>query len=88
MKPKTKQISEKERVYELMQNETPGTDEYNKLLSVYKTLCEMEAKKHRITPDAWLASMTNLLGIGLILKHEELHVIATKAMNFVVKGRL
>lgn len=86
MKPKKQ--SEKERVMELLAKETPGTAEYEKLLSVYLKLDEAEKKRPRVSPDAVVAAATNLFGILMILKHEELNVISTKAINFVLKGRL
>lgn len=79
--------SEKERIYELMQKTEPTTAEYKKLLEAYKELCEIE-KKGKVSKDALLQVFANLAGIVLILKHEELNVISTKAINFVLKGRL
>lgn len=44
--------------------------------------------KSRISPDTVAIIAANLLGIGLILRYEELDVISTKAMSFVMKGRV
>lgn len=79
--------SEKERIYELMQKTDPTTAEYKKLLEAYKELCEIE-KKGKVSKDTLLQAFANLAGIAMILKHEELNVISSKAINFVLKGRL
>lgn len=79
--------SEKERIYELMQRTDPTTAEYKKLLEAYKELCEIE-KKSKVSKDTLAQVFANLAGIVMILKHEELNVISTKAINFVLKGRL
>jgi len=67
----------------------PNTPEYNRtvarLTELYK-LKEMDTSRKRISPEAVLGAATNLLGIGLILNHEKLHVITTKALGFVKKS--
>lgn len=79
--------SEKDRVYAMMQEVDPTSGEYQKLLDTYLKLSD-DSRKDGLSIDTAATIAANLLGIGLILKHEELHVIATKAMNFVVRGRL
>lgn len=88
MTPKDKKVSEKDRILEMMRDIDPRTTGYEKLMNQYKILCEIEAKKPRVSPDAWAQIIANLAGILLILKHEELNVISSKALNFVIKGRL
>lgn len=44
--------------------------------------------KNRVSPDTIAIIAANLLGIGLILHYEKLDVISTKAMSFVMKGRV
>jgi hypothetical protein len=68
-----------------------GTPEYDAILEeierLYKLrLPEPEAQKP-ISKDALLAVAGNLAGIILILNHEKLHVISTKALGFVGKFR-
>lgn len=89
MKPNMKWFkeSEKERVYRLMQEEDPRSSEYKKLLEMYEKLNEVE-KNDKVSKDTLATIAANLLGIGLILEHEQLHVISTKAINFVIRGRL
>lgn len=46
-------------------------------------------EKKRISPDTIAVIAGNLLGIALIIGHEQLgHVISTKALGFVLKGRV
>ena len=44
--------------------------------------------KRRISPDTIAIIGGNLLGILLILEHERSHVIATKALGFIIRGRV
>lgn len=41
-----------------------------------------------VSPDALATIAGNLLGIMLILNYERMHVITTKAIGFVIKGRV
>lgn len=43
--------------------------------------------KKRISPDALLMVGGNLAGILLILQHERVHVVTSKALGFVLKAR-
>lgn len=45
-------------------------------------------KKSRISPDTMAIIASNLLGILLILGYERGHVITTKALGFVMRGRV
>lgn len=44
--------------------------------------------KRRISPDTIAIIAGNLLGIILILEHERSHVIASKALGFIIRGRV
>lgn len=45
-------------------------------------------RKERISPDALISVAGNLLGIILILSHEKVNVITTKALGFVMRSRV
>jgi len=45
-------------------------------------------KKTRISPDTLAVVAGNLLGIMLILNHEKMNVITSKALAFVLRGRI
>jgi hypothetical protein len=51
---------------------------------------DIKAKKHKM-PVSWetIAIIAgNLLGIALILNHERVNVVTSKALGFVMKGRV
>lgn len=48
----------------------------------------LASKKWKISPDVLLTVAANLVGIVLILKHEKIDIITSKALNFVLKGRV
>ena len=43
--------------------------------------------KNVVSPDTLAIIAGNLLGIGMILTYERFHVITSKAIGFVIKGR-
>lgn len=47
----------------------------------------MGDKPKRIDPNTVILSATNLAGILLIINHERLNVITTKALGFILKAR-
>lgn len=76
----------------------PGSDAYETQLKIVERLHKllMEEYEHHIEADhvkeAKLSNMlscaTNLTGIGIIVGYEHLHNITSKALGFVLKGRL
>lgn len=66
-----------------------SADEYAKmvdqLVKLY-SLKEVDSKK-RISPDTLATVAANLIGIILIVGHERVHVVTSKALNFVMKLR-
>lgn len=68
----------------------PESKEYAAIASTVGTL--YEAKGHepnrRISWDTVAVILGNLLGIILILTYEQVNVITTKALNFIIKGRV
>ncbi len=71
-----------------LQADTPEYDAVlDKIERLYKLrLPEPEASKP-ISKDTIIAVAGNLVGIILIINHEKLHVISTKALGFVGKFR-
>lgn len=69
---------------------TPGTDEYAKIVEQLERLNKIASsrKSDPVSKDGLIAVIANLAGIGFILSHERLHVITTKAINFVAKSRI
>jgi hypothetical protein len=78
-----------DRIVSALQYHEPHEQEYNKLLSHLERLQKIrqEEKPDRISADMKLAVGANLLGILLILKHENMNVITSKALSFVFRAR-
>lgn len=67
----------------------PDSEEYATILDRVVKLHKLkeESKPSRVNPDTWVLAGTNLLGIIMILKHEQLNVITSKAMSFIIRPR-
>lgn len=79
-----------DNVLKFMEKYEPNSEEYSAAADNLKDLCEARSKKASrfIEIDTIILACTNILGIVLILNYEQIHVITTKAIGFVVKGRL
>ncbi len=77
-------------VIEIMGGYQPASDEYTaaseSLERLYKAKSLTPIRK--VSPDTILIVVGNLLGIGLILTYEKADVITTKALSFIIKGRV
>lgn len=66
-----------------------GTPEYKAILEEIEKLYALRLPNPEpskpLSKDAILAGVVNLTGIVLIINHEKLHVISTKALGFVGK---
>lgn len=69
---------------------SPSTEEYATISGNLEQLYKIRnlTVEGRIKMDTIAMIGANLMGIVLILKYEELDVISTKAMSFVMKGRV
>ena len=69
---------------------TVDTTEFAKELDNVERLQKLMPKKlrARIDPNVVISSASSLVSVAAILKHEQLHVIATKAVGFIPKIRL
>ena len=67
-----------------------GSEEYNAALKALEKLYSFreDKSKKRISADTIAIVAGNLLGIILILTYEKTNVIATKALGFVLRGRV
>lgn len=90
-KEKTLLEMEIDRVMKSIVSMDPASDEYEiatkNLERLYKLKLEEESKKAKVEPKDLMSMFTNLLDIGFIMNHERLHVLTTKAMSFIHKGR-
>ena len=72
---------------EIESNPDMDQDTWNRLMNKYKAYEEMTKSSFSVSPDTIMTVAGNLIGIVLILKHEELNVITSKALSFIMKGR-
>ncbi len=63
-------------------------DKFESLKKKYDVISNMLTSDWKISPDTLLIVGANLLGILLILNYERLDIISTKALGFVIKGRV
>jgi len=84
-------------VSDAMLNFTPDSKEYTEMAKNLKTLCEAQKalceaqskeNDHKIKLDTVITVAGSLLGIVIIVGYEHLHVVVSKALGFVVKGRV
>ena len=88
-KEKTMLEQEIEEVLKEMGSMHTSDDEYATILERLERLYKLQEKKEtcKVSPDTLAVVVGNLLGIVLILKHEELNVVTSKALGFVLRGR-
>ena len=69
--------------------EGADSDKFQEMSEQLEKLYAMKKsnRSSRVSPDALVAVAGNLLGIGLILQHERLHVVTSKALSFVMKTK-
>ena len=63
-------------------------DKFESLKKKYDVISNMLTADWKISPDTLLIVGANLLGILLILNYERLDIISTKALGFVIRGRV
>lgn len=71
----------------------PTSEEYKKAVENLKVLTEAKATyetetKAKLNPNSVLAVGGNLLGIGMVLGYERLHIIASKALSFIIRPKI
>jgi hypothetical protein len=67
----------------------PSSDEYTRTLEAVGKLHKMkeDEKASSVSPDTILLVGANLAGILLIIRHEHVNVITSRAMNTLMKPR-
>ena len=69
----------------------PQDDRYRVLLQRLNWLMEAKSKeksKIKISPDTIAVGVFGLIQLGLVLHHEKLNVITSKAFNWILRGRV
>ena len=88
-KPKTELEKAIDEAIASMRVLPPTSDEYATIMervTKLQKLKEIESPK-RISPDTALTVGANLLGIVLIIRHEQLNVVTSKALSFVMRTK-
>ncbi len=90
-KPKEPTLLELEinRTLTAMSNQSITSEEYAQMLEVSIKLHKIKAddKPDRLSKDTAAVIAANLLGIMMIIRHEHVNVITSRAMNLVLKSR-
>ncbi len=91
MLKKWKQRKEQDELVQVhfytMLEEATTNKEISEILTFMEKYRDL-TKKTRISPDTLAVVAGNLLGIMLILNHEKMNVITSKALAFVLRGRI
>ena len=66
---------------------SPSSDEYLKLLDVLKELDKLRPKPWHPTADTTLQAAAHILGMVMIVRHEQFNIVTTKALGFVPRVR-
>lgn len=71
---------------ELAEHEV-SSDEYDEVLNRLSKLYELKENTtpRRVSPDTWVMAAANLTGILLVIRHEHLNVITSRAMGMLPK---
>lgn len=74
----------------VMSNYKPDSKEYSAMAENIERLHKAKSQEcvRRVSPDTLAIIAGNLLGIALIMTFERTEVITTKALGFVLRGRV
>lgn len=75
--------TEIDRALEALHEKRPGTEEYKGILDHVEKLHKIQETPDRVSYDTMVATAANLVGIALIIRHEHVNVITSKAMSFI-----
>jgi len=87
-KQKSKLEEEIQRLHGEIAVLDPDTKQYTDCLANLSKLYELKKKDHTISPETLAVIGANLAGIILILGFEQANVITSKAIGFVLRGRV
>lgn len=78
------------RVLTIMSTMQPESKEYRSAAEALSMVCEARKVKPTppVSPDVVVSVVANLIGIVLILKHEDLNVITSKAVSFIYRAKV
>ena len=76
-------------LHERLDQDEVGSEEHDRLMTALERLYKIkkDQKSDRVDGNTKAMIAGNLLGIGLIMSYERMHVISTKALGFVLKAK-
>lgn len=79
-----------EHVLDHLSKSEPGSIEYTAAAANLQVLCDARSFKTStsISMDTVMVVVGNLLGILAVINYENIHVISTKSINLLLRGRL
>lgn len=90
-KKKSSMIDEEiEEVLFKMRGMKPESDAYTAAAKNLETLYKARSYKNenRVSPDTIAIVVANILGILLTLNYEHIHIVSSKAINFILKPKI
>ncbi len=86
---RTKLEKEMDTVFAKLETLDVTSEDYNKAVNSLERLNEMKSKdKIKINPDVIITVAGSIVGTLLVLYFEKTDVITTKALNWIIKGRV
>jgi hypothetical protein len=78
-----------DRAFRELKLKDVGTPDYVKILNIISTLNEMKRKEQpsKVSKDTMAEIGANLLGIFMIIKHEHVNVVTSRAMSLLMRIR-
>ena len=73
---------------EVLLQEADTKNDISDILTLMERHKELRQRNKQISPDTLVVVAGNLLGIVLILNYEKLNIVTSKALNFVIRGRV
>lgn len=77
------------RLLRELETTEPNSEEYGTLVERLKKFQQMRAedRPEKLSPNTAALVVTNVLGIVMIVRHEQFNVIVSKALGFVIKPK-
>jgi hypothetical protein len=87
--PKSRLQIEIDRLVLQLDAHEPTSEEFGAIVERLSKLHKMnqDVRPASVDPNTALTVAANLLGIAMIVRHENLNVITTKALSFVMKAK-
>lgn len=66
------------------------SEEYTKAVANLDVLCQARSQKTNswLSADLVVPAVVNILGIVLVLNYEQMHVVTSKAIGFIARGKV